>query len=157
ADNCRMSLKLDLSDKATQNLQALQAMPNIASACVYSKENENFAMYYRTNLPASEPPSKPAPDGVRFEAGRVNIFRPIVAANGERLGTMYLQSTMDALDERLERFLMTVGLILVVAFVAVFFISSKLQGVISIPILSLASTAKVVSETKDYSVRAVKS
>jgi two-component system, sensor histidine kinase len=155
ADNCQNPLMFDLSKGAKENLEALEAMPNIASACVYNKDGTNFAMYYRTNLPSSLPPAHPGEEGVRFEAGRVNIFRPIVV-NGERIGTIYLQSTMDALHARLRRFLTTVGLILAAALVAVFIVSTKLQALISVPILSLARTAKVVSEEKNYSVRAAK-
>jgi len=47
--------------------------------------------------------------------------------------------------------------VLVFASLVAFLVSSRLQRVISGPILSLADVAKVVSEKKDYSTRAVKS
>jgi light-regulated signal transduction histidine kinase (bacteriophytochrome)/HAMP domain-containing protein len=52
-----------------------------------------------------------------------------------------------------------IGIIIVVLFLSslvAFFVSSRLQTVISKPILSLAKVAKAVSEEKDYSTRAIK-
>ena len=47
------------------------------------------------------------------------------------------------------------GVLLATAIVA-FLLSGKLQGLISRPILSLSETARIVSEKKDYSLRAEK-
>src|SRR4030042_4735276 len=45
--------------------------------------------------------------------------------------------------------------VLILAFLTAYLVSSRLQGIISDPILDLAAVAKMVSEQKDYSTRAV--
>jgi signal transduction histidine kinase/DNA-binding response OmpR family regulator len=160
-NDCRVELSMagdasSSSDEAKATLAALKSMTNVTSACIYAADGKLFTSYQRDEHAPSPLPPKPGAAGARFEGGRLNIFKPIFAEDGKQLGTIYLQSTMDALHARLQRFLETVGLILVVAFAGVSVASSRLQAVISVPILSLAHTAKVVSEEKNYSVRAVK-
>ena len=74
---------------------------------------------------------------------------------GDRqIGTLYLESDLEEMHQRLMRFAGIVALVLLVASVVALALSLKLQSVIATPILHLARTAKRVTVEKDYSIRA---
>src|SRR2546422_153664 len=83
-------------------------------------------------------------------------FRSGIVRGGEQIGTIYLQSTLQEMNARLSRYSEIGGAIVLGASLIAFLFSSRLQRVISEPILSLAHTARIVSEQKNYSVRAEK-
>jgi light-regulated signal transduction histidine kinase (bacteriophytochrome) len=58
--------------------------------------------------------------------------------------------------ERFSLYTATVILVIVLSFFLAYLLSRVLQKSISVPILTLAKTAGIISEQKDYSVRAVK-
>jgi light-regulated signal transduction histidine kinase (bacteriophytochrome) len=74
----------------------------------------------------------------------------------ELLGTLYLQSDLGTMFERLRLYAIITTIVIVISFVLAYLLSRILQKSISEPILSLASTAKIISTQKDYSVRAIK-
>jgi PAS domain S-box-containing protein len=82
-------------------------------------------------------------------------FQP-VAQGDKRIGTLYLKTDMGALYERFRLYGLIVVLVIAVAFLLAYTLSTALQKQISRPILSLAETAKVISERRDFSVRATK-
>ncbi len=122
---------------ATATLSALTAKEDIVTAVLYKPDGKIFAHYFRVNtgLP-SYLPSHLQGSGYRFEGGYLEVFHD-VTLNGEHVGTLFLQSDLRQ------------GLF-------AFFVSSKLQGFISRPILHLEDTMRMVSANKNYGVRAVK-
>jgi len=85
--------------------------------------------------------------------GNLDVVRPIVL-DGRQLGSVVIQSDLKELFFRLRWFVVTVLAIMAVASLVAFFISRRLQGVISGPIVRLAAVMKKVSEERDYSIRA---
>jgi signal transduction histidine kinase/DNA-binding response OmpR family regulator len=83
------------------------------------------------------------------------IFEPIIYG-GQRVGTLYLQSTLDELHARVRRFTGVVALILVGTFFVALLLSNIFQRIISEPILELTKATRLVSEEKNYSIRALK-
>ncbi len=75
---------------------------------------------------------------------------------GQRLGTVHLVSELKELYTNLARFALVTSTVLMGSVLFAFIISSVLQKVISVPLLSLAQTANRVTEERDYEVRAVK-
>ncbi len=153
--NSTASLVFNDQSSAEETLAALAAEQHIVSAVLYAKDGGVFAKYLRGDMPGDFSLPKPEEDGHGFEDGHLVLFRRIVL-QGEKIGTIYIQSDMQVFYSRLKQYT-TIGAIimLAVSFVA-FLLSSKLQRVISGPILHLAQTTRVVSVEKDYSVRAVK-
>ncbi|MGC2714427.1 MAG: histidine kinase dimerization/phospho-acceptor domain-containing protein, partial [Pseudolabrys sp.] len=152
--NGSSALDFDDEEFATKTLAALAATPNITSAAIYTKDGRVLAKYLRDNQSES-PPQQPGPEKYVFEKGYLMLFRPILRGE-ERIGSIYLQSTLHEMNVRLIRYAGIGGAIVVGASLIAFLFSSRLQRVISQPVLSLAHTAKVVSEQKDYSLRAEK-
>ncbi len=153
--NSTAALAFNDPNAATQVLAALRAKPNVISACTYAWNGEVFARYKREDLKRSSLPPAPRPDGSRYEAGHLTIFRRIIL-DGQPVGTIYIESDLSEMDARLQRYAGIVGLVMLASSFVAFLLSAKLQRVVSEPILGLAQTAKAVSLGKNYSLRAVK-
>ena len=104
----------------------------------------------KTNLtiPVKEP-------GHNFSNRLLTVFEPIVLDN-ETIGTVCLRSDLSPMYAALKRNAANTVAVLLLAALAAYVISSRLQRFISGPILGLAKVARDVSEKKDYSARAVK-
>ena len=107
----------------------------------------------RSRLGTDVFPARPERDGYRFSRTRLTLYQPVVNAD-RRLGTLYLQSDLAALYERLSAVRRTDRRHpdpLVPRRAA---LSTHLQGHISRPVLALVRTATAVAEQRDYSARA---
>src|SRR6202022_4836489 len=82
---------------------------------------------------------------------------PEVTLNGERLGTLFLQSDMRQWSLRAKRYAGILCIFVLISGLLALFVSSKLQRLISRPILHLEDTMRMVSANKNYEVRATKS
>ena len=142
---------------ATATLSALTAKGDIVAAVLYGSDGKMFAQYFRTARTLPEVlPARSQEKGYRFEGQYLDVWHD-VSLNGDRLGTLFLQSDMRQWSLRAKRY---AGICLVFVLVSAsfaFLVSSKLQKVISGPIVHLEDTMKMVSANKNYAVRAVKS
>jgi signal transduction histidine kinase/CheY-like chemotaxis protein len=152
--NGSSALDFDDEEFATKTLAALAATPNITTAAIYTKDGRILAKYLRDNR-SQLPPPHPGAENYVFKNGYLTLFRPIRRGE-ERIGSIYLQSTLHEMNARLLCYAGIGGVIVLGASLIAFLFSSRLQRVISDPVLSLAHTAKIVSEKKDYSLRAEK-
>jgi signal transduction histidine kinase/CheY-like chemotaxis protein len=141
---------------ATATLSALTAKEDIVTAVLYKPDGKIFARYFRTNaaLPGFLP-SQLQEKGYRFEGGYLEVFQE-VTLNGEHVGTLFLQSDMRQWSLRAKRYANILIIFVLVSGLFALFVSSKLQGLISKPILHLEDTMRMVSSNKNYAVRAVK-
>lgn len=154
--NSASALLFEDQHSAEQTLAGLKAEPEISAAAIYNREGRLFASYGRhgTKIASSLPPSAGLQTNQHsFQGSTLVLFRQI-AENGEALGTVYIESDLHGMDERVRRYTVILLLVLGVSFLAALFISSRLQPLIAQPVLQLADTARVVSEARDYSVRA---
>lgn len=154
-DNSTGALTFDNQDDAEKLLAALRAEQHIVAVCIYGTDSQVFAKYLRDDVSGDFPLPEPREDSHRFKDGYLVLFRRIVLDN-ETIGTIYLQSDMQELYSRLKRYASISAIIMLVSSLMAFLLTSKLQREISEPILHLVQTAKVISDQKDYSVRAVK-
>ena len=150
------ALEFDDEAAATKTLAPLENKPSVLSATIFStKDDKILATYSRAGQPvATHPPVREA-DGYRYTNGQLQVFRPIQRGT-ERLGTIYFQVDMSDLSRLIIRYFIVGIIILVGAMLVAFLLSRRLQRLISKPLLDLAQTTRVVSERKNYSIRAVK-
>src|SRR3989454_499650 len=141
-------------NEAREKLASLQAERHIVAAAIYDKEG-NLFVKFPANEPAQTFPARPGADGPRFSEASLVFFEPVVK-EGERLGTLYLNSDLGAMYALIRLYGGIVLLVMASSFLIAFALSTALQKSISQPILELASAAKAVSDRKDYSVRAKK-
>jgi two-component system sensor histidine kinase/response regulator len=140
---------------ARETLSSLREQPHIVEACIYSHDGAVFAKYARPGSdPNFTPPVRGSTDTV-FTPHQVTLFQPI-QLSGEEIGTIYLKSDLGELYSRAERFGQIALIVILASFVIAYLLASRLQRVISEPILELARTASAVSLGKDYSLRAAK-
>jgi signal transduction histidine kinase/ActR/RegA family two-component response regulator len=151
ATNSAAALAFQNADDASSVLAAFQAEPHIVAAALYDKSGHLFATY-PLHLAPMALPATPAAHGYQFEHGALSGFQDVMQG-GRRLGTLYVKSDLGAIYERVIVWgiltVLVVGLSLVVAYL----VSSRLQRQFSTPILALASVAKQVSDSQDFTVR----
>jgi signal transduction histidine kinase len=138
---------------ATEFLGALKTKPHIVAACFYTKHGHFFVGYSRDGR-ETECLAEPTEHGYRFEQGHLLLSHPVVE-KGAPIGTLYLKSDLQGMRARFGPYLWIVLLVLAMSVAGAFVLAQVLQWRISAPILALAITAKMVSESKDYTVRAV--
>jgi PAS domain S-box-containing protein len=152
ARNSQADLAFQDPDAASQTLQALEAEPAVAAACLYDAKGNPFAQYTRSGAKIAVLTNAPA-IGQRFEPDWLIVSRPIMLSE-KRIGTIYLQASLQGLHDRLWWSVELGFPVLAICILAALALSSQLQRPISQPILALAETARVVAERHDYTVRA---
>ncbi len=137
------------------NLWASKQRP-IVLACVYGKDGKLLIKYTRDHSKLQrEAPELLGDDIDRIENGHLVLYQPILL-QGKKVGTVFIRSDLRWLSERFVEELRIVTIILLLSWLVSLLLSSRLQRLISGPILDLVQSARTVSETRDYSVRAVK-
>jgi signal transduction histidine kinase len=146
--------------RAGETLGALAAEKHVMWACIYDQRGRRLAEYVRGSVRGNARgsgeaglPLAPEPPGHRFTDGRLLLSTPIVL-EGEEIGTVLLAADLEEIRDRLFRYVGIGALVLLASSLVALLLSSKLQRLISEPILRLAQTARAVSERKDFSVRA---
>ncbi|TMA39915.1 MAG: hybrid sensor histidine kinase/response regulator [Deltaproteobacteria bacterium] len=89
----------------------------------------------------------------RFAAGGLVVAEDVVL-DRERVGSVRILSDLGERDARLKSYVEIVALAFAIAIVAGVLLSSRLQRAISDPILHLVDRARVVTEEKNYAIRA---
>ena len=147
----RSSAALAFRDKrsAQENMDALSQQKMIVLACLYDNKSQLFL---------ASPASKKCPDALdankqQFSNGYLHIYHQIVL-NNNLMGSLYIRTSLDALDQKLTRFALVTTAIIALVVVLIFFITARVQRVISAPIQLLGEISLKVSEDKDYSHRA---
>ena len=142
---------------ATATLSALTAKEDVVAAGLYGRDSKIFAHYSRNKnvIPSLLPAPSSAKD-YRFEGGYLQVFHD-VTLNGERLGTLFLQSDMRQWSERAKRYAGILCIFVLISSLFALLVSSRLQSLISRPILHLEDTMRMVSANRNYEVRATKS
>jgi PAS domain S-box-containing protein len=150
------SAALSFKDKnaARETLAALRAEPYVLSACLYDREGEVFATYYRQGVKQTVPPVV-GEEGLTFGKTTLNLFHKITLEN-EVIGTVLIQSDLGLIRERLRTYLGIIGCVMLSATIVALVLSLRLQKLISGPIMHLADTANSVASEKNYSIRADK-
>jgi signal transduction histidine kinase/ActR/RegA family two-component response regulator/HAMP domain-containing protein len=151
ANNTQAALTFQDENAAQQTLQAIKKDPSVLASCLYDEKGNRFADYQREGANIIYP-AHPLEDGAWFTNGHLNIFRA-VDLNGKRIGTIYLQASLEGMYDRLRLFLGMAVIVLLGSVLVAYFLSAQLQGPISKPILDLADTARLIAEEKDYTVR----
>ncbi len=155
ANNSTGALSFRNPADAGEVLGALRDRSNIRSACTYDESGQIFAAYSRKSERGSTCPSRPEPEKAGFTSDALIVYRPVILGD-KRIGTIYIDSSMEGFWDNLRSQGIALAVVLGFAGLLSFLISSRLQRLISGPVLALANAADKVSETKDFSFRATK-
>ncbi|HKQ57010.1 MAG TPA: ATP-binding protein [Candidatus Eisenbacteria bacterium] len=152
AANSTAALAFDNRDDATQVLAALRSDPSTVMAVLYDHEGRPFAAY-PADVSLASVPAAPSGKGHWFEPSSVVVSRPVVE-EGQTLGTLYLKSDLRALAGRVRIFTLVVVVAVLGSIAVAFALASWLQRGIALPVRTLADTARQVSDSKDFAIRA---
>jgi two-component system cell cycle sensor histidine kinase/response regulator CckA len=170
--NSTAALTFNDKKSARETLAALAAESDIEVAALYARDGTLFAQYPpRRPRPGATTSSPEAPDalpgkdfspplqygGARhaFHGNYLELTTSVVL-EGEIIGSVYLQWSLARLYQRLKWYTGFAGIALLPSLLFAFFLASRLQRLISRPIMGLARTMKMVSQEKNYTVQVAK-
>ena len=139
---------------AEELLSTLKAKRHITAAFLYKADGQLFAKYLRAGVVQLQV-APPHDDRSWFKRDSFILFKS-VRLNGQKIGTVGLNSDLGELVDRLHHFSELALAVLAGASLLALALSSTLQGIILTPIAHLAQAAKKVSLEKNYATRAVK-
>ncbi|MDP4149719.1 MAG: ATP-binding protein [Bacteroidota bacterium] len=154
AANSSASLAFDNPQDAKEILAAIRNDAHVVDACLFDNKGSLFARYGAATNDIRLP-DHAVETGYRFRNSHLEGFERVMEGN-RQLGTLYLKSDLGALYSRLNLYGVMVAIVLILSFGVAYLLVRVLKVSISTPILSLAETAKMISDKQDYSVRAVK-
>ncbi|MBC2694703.1 MAG: response regulator [Desulfobacteraceae bacterium] len=160
------ALSFDDRNFAENVLAALDANPHVVFACIHNDDGELFAKYFndKVNKDLSShqregyhqvEPAKVTGPGHYFRKDYLEVFNRIVL-DGETIGTIFIRSDLHAFYSRLMLYLSVGGIVMLVSLFMAYLLSIGFQRTISTPILYLAQRMKLVTEEKNYAIRAEK-
>jgi signal transduction histidine kinase/CheY-like chemotaxis protein len=151
------AVPLAFKDEASANamLSALTAKADMVAAVLYDTDGRVFAHYFRTGNQTPALPTRLGEKGHRFTGQYLEVVTD-VTLRGEHLGMLFLQSDMQRWNTRARQYAGILGIFVLISGVLAWFVSSRLQILVSGPILELEQTMRAVSVDKNYAVRAVK-
>ncbi|MBU1319055.1 MAG: HAMP domain-containing protein [candidate division Zixibacteria bacterium] len=150
--NCTAAISFHNAEDASDVLTALKAEEHIIGAVIYGNDDLVLAYYARDDQAGDfriPPVNEPC---ATFSDGTLSVYHTI-SLDDERIGTIYMQSDLRQVSSRMIQIGTAILLITAFCFVVVFVIISRLQRVVSQPILNLARTARIISQEKYYSAR----
>ena len=150
-ENSTAALTFNDPNAARDVLAALRSERHIQSACIFTRSGVQFARYARSPADSAPCPA-PRPDGSYFTSSRLLQFRTISLA-GEPLGVVFIESDLQALTVRRNRYLAVLAAVIAACLGLASVLASRLQRVISQPIIELVGTVTSISRDKDYSRR----
>ena len=154
AHQCNYALMFDDAEDVQRTLQALKTKEFIVFGGVYDTTGQLFATYRRLDYRGSPPAINQRDHNGQLIAGMLTVFTDIIV-NDEILGTLCIQADLEPLHAASRRAVMITLLVICVALLLGSGLAAVLSSVVSKPILSFANMAKNISDTGDYSERAL--
>ena len=153
SENSSAAMSFQDARAARENLAVLEIRPRIQFACLYDAAGMLFENFQRPGG-AVCPPRPPAETTIGLR--RYEVVEPVISGNNT-VGTLFLSRELTDVIDRLRFGALTMFGLLVLAIVTATAIARGMQRSIAAPLLDLAATARAISETRDYSLRAVPS
>lgn len=138
---------------ARENLASLRVAEEVTHACIYTENGSVFASYPVPQVQDSDFPVPLRERRFRFDSKKLEVFEPIIF-EGRWIGAVYVQARLTKLERAWKNHLLATLLIILLAILTAFFLSFRLQRIVSEPIKQLALTAQIIAKQEDFSVRA---
>ena len=140
---------------AERTVSALRAMPRVALAGIARPDGSWLATYSRNDGGWVKPQRTAGADGILFEDDGMVLYRTLVV-DGEKIGTIYLQSDMREVGEKLTRYGIALFIVVTVSALLSLIVATILQRSIYGPVSHLASVAHKICAGRNYEMRAVR-
>jgi signal transduction histidine kinase/ActR/RegA family two-component response regulator len=138
---------------AQEALDALAGHVHVQTARVYTDQGIVFAEYRRAGaaaVPASWGTSPALGQHITWQT--LEAVQPIAVA-GEPIGTIAIQASRQGQHARMQRFAAMAAAIILTSWIVAFLITSRLQQLVSGPVVRLADAAARVSRDRNYGIR----
>jgi len=145
------ALEFDEAQVAQGNLALLRLQPKVRAAAIYGAQGRLFASYGTQDRVLALPDRAEAP-GVRTIDRDLVVVAPILL-DGRTVGSVYLRAEY-ALYDRVLSYLGIAAAVALAAMGVALLLSSRLQRLVTQPILAIADAARDVMQRQDYSRRA---
>ncbi len=162
AHNCKAVSAFEDVKDAKETLNSLHMQPSIVYGCIYNSNGELLASYHRSGngTDRSIHPPLPQKDGYQFDNEYLIVYKSVVF-DGGKIGTVCLQSNLRPMYKTFQRSASIIIVVLALSSLVAYFVSSRLQRIISGPILSLTHAAEAISKKaasgkNTHSIRAQK-
>jgi len=152
AANNIASLVFEDEPSAEQNLATLRLEPHMMAARLFTEDGTILATYLNPSRSNDPVPAQPRKETSEFERDKLKLFHEI-SMDGQKAGTVYLEYQLTPLSELFRNFAVLGFLVWMGSSCIALAVSSRLQGIISKPLLELARTADRISRDKDYDLR----
>ncbi|MFA5555174.1 MAG: CHASE sensor domain-containing protein, partial [Phycisphaerae bacterium] len=149
ADTCKAAVAFNDSEDAKETLSSLRVHSSIVFGGIYDESGKLMAAYYRQGEDKNVQPKVILQKGSEFAGGYLTVYDKIIL-DGEVIGTVCIRSDLSPLYAMLADSVKIVLAIMLISIAVAYLLSSRLQSVVSVPILNLAGLAKNVSEQRDY-------
>ncbi|HEX3356421.1 MAG TPA: CHASE sensor domain-containing protein, partial [Tepidisphaeraceae bacterium] len=152
-NNSTAAISFKNQQDASDVLSSLRADLKIDAAWIFTPDGKIFASYFRDNgmrAPEEEFAREP---GQRFGDGFLEVNRPIVL-DGHVIGMITIRDNLNQLTQRYHDHIAMMLLVLLISSAVALMLVTRMQRVVSGPILHLTETAKAVASEKNYSLRA---
>jgi signal transduction histidine kinase len=166
--NCVSALTFSDVAAARQTLSALQSKPGIVVARILTPAGGVFVTYAR-DADSDDPPAPVdgdtssvdvaraiAENGYHSWARRLVLVRKMTL-DGELVGFIHVESSLDDLQATMRRFLLTAAAVAVGLFGVALVVAYPFQRVILEPLEELTKAMRRVSSEKDYAIRLTRS
>ena len=156
AANLVAPLLFDDAKSASEVLSALSVEQSIVCAHVLDVNGETFAWYPASAQFELEPKhAAPPATTSTIKDGILSLTTPINHKN-QRLGAIYIRSSLERVDEALRRFVQILAGVFLIASLLAYLVISRLQAIVSRPLLELTALMRKFSKQRDYALRARK-
>src|SRR5262249_55588814 len=149
ANNVSAALSFRNQEDAQANLSALRVKPEIREGVVYDEKGKIFATFFAPGE-NTEPAflTKPSASDLHKSFSFERLEE--ISFDGAVIGSIYLRSDTSELNSAVQRAVVIACLVLVCAVFIAAILSSRMQRMISTPILDLLATVRKVGSDKNY-------
>ena len=139
---------------ASQMLAAIKPEKSVMAAVLYDEAGKPFSEYRRSGLPAGFVTPVWRGEGAKFDRDSLSVSR-LIRVSDRVVGSITVVSDLSGLTLKMREYWKLSGIVLLISILMTALISSRLIGLITQPILSLAGIADRISRHKDYTIRAL--
>lgn len=141
-------------NNAHENLATLGLRSSIQQACIYRLDNTLFASYVAASKIFGDCPAVLPDRTARYEFGQGLLLVEPVLRKNKIMGTITLVSDLTSLRARVNQWLITGVIVVVMALLIAFMLTRRMQAAIVSPIVNLAAIMDDVKRTNDLTLRA---
>ncbi len=145
-------LNISSASSTLNSLETLRVLPHVVMAVVYDPTGKVLVDYqHPAYLDLSPPPIKP--QGHQFSKYHLELFENIFQ-NNQKIVTVYIRADLKEIHQLQKQYAIVLTLILIISLLLALGLSTRLQTLISAPILYLVDVTKSVTQTNNYQIRA---